>query len=107
MLWNMEEARALERAISRGRYPSAYAMLRKRTELLTRIEAEPCLQAALYRSPLLFRSLLEKCVPGEHTGCVLVGLGEDTKAQVDGDPAGAGRGTGPAGPCANSAGSRL
>lgn len=84
MFWNEEEARALERAISRGRYPSAYAMLRKRTELLIRSEAEPCLQAALYRSPLLFRSLLEKCVPGEHTGSVLVKLGEDTEAQVDG-----------------------
>ena len=84
MTWNMEEAQTLERAISRGRYPRAYAMLRKRTELLTRSEAEPCLQAALYRSPLLFRSLLEKCMPGEHTGSVLVKLGEDTEAQVDG-----------------------
>ena len=84
MFWNEEEARALERAISRGRYPSAYAMLRKRTELLIRSEAEPCLQAALYRSPLLFRGLLEKCVPGEHTGSVPVKLGEDTEAQVEG-----------------------
>ena len=84
MTWNMEEARALEQAISRGRYPRAYAMLRRRTELMARSEAELCLQAALYRSPLLFRSLLEKCVPGEHTGSVLVKLGEDTEAQVDG-----------------------
>ena len=79
-----EETSALQEAIAERRYAAAYALLRRRTEPLSGAEARACLNAALLRTPGLFRRVLEQCAPGEYCGDTIVELNKEKHAAVHG-----------------------
>lgn len=79
-----EETSALQEAIAERRYAAAYALLRRRTELLSGEEARECLNGALLCTPALFRRVLEQCAPGEYSGHAIVKQSKNRYAAVRG-----------------------